>query len=183
MLKEIKDTTLAILGWSALIVGCNVVTPLAMCGLPRLKNLIGRKIQDVRVEHFAAEEAEDEDDYRSPEYLDIKYNSSTLTVNLEENNIYNRDGDDMNPCSFGFDSSGSGGIGIMLFGIPGAIVCLPAILVCNAAWYGVYKLTDMDVNYYLFWRRIKDQLDGETRHRLKSALINTSRKHRNYDEG
>lgn len=152
---------------------CNVVTPLSACGLPRIKNLLGLKIKDVRLEHFPADEDENPD-LRVPELLDIKYDNQTVTLNLEDKTLMSSS-DDMHPYSFGMDSNGSGGLGVMLFGIPGVILSLPIIVAFNAAWYGVYKLTGMDHNYYLFFQRIKNQLDSETRTRLKEALMNTTR--------
>jgi hypothetical protein len=174
MFREIKDTTVAIFGGALMLAMCNVVTPLFACGLPRIKNILGLKIKDVRVEHFAADEDEDPD-LRVPELIDIKYDNQTVTIDVENKHLMSSSSDDLHPYSFGMDSNGSGGLGVMLFGIPGVILSLPIIAAFNAAWYGVYKLTGMDHNYYLFFRRIKNQLDADTRARLKEALMNSTR--------
>lgn len=177
MFKEVKETTTAIFGGALMFAFCNVVTPLFACSLPRIKNILGFKIKDVRLEHFDAEEEmfDGGEHLRVPEILDIKYGGQTVTLNLEDKTLMSSDAEDLHPYSFGMDSNGSAGIGVMLFGLPGVIVSLPIILAFNAAWYGVYKLTGMDHNYYLFFRRIKDQLDADTRLKLEESLKNTTR--------
>lgn len=175
-----KETATTVIGLMGIGVVSNILTPLMACGIPRIQNVLGLKIRDVRVEHHERERIEYLDD-EVPELLDIKYDQEMVTIFVEDKFISSRT-KDMRPYSFGFDSGGSGGLGIMLFGIPGTLVCLPLILLCQATWHGVYKLTGMDVNYYLFFRRIKDQLPADTRAILKEALIKTSYQNKNYNE-
>lgn len=177
--KEVTGAVGAVFGGALLLGVCNVVTPLAMMGLPRIQNILGLKIKDVRVEHFEADEDEDSE-LRVPELLDIKFDGTRLTINLEDNTLMSTSSKEMSPATFGFDSNGSGGIGVMLLGLPGSIVCLPAIVVFNAIWWGFYKLTGMQHDYYLFFRRIKNELDVDTRFILKEALLKSSRNHREY---
>lgn len=189
-----KETATAVIGLMGIGLASNILTPLMACAFPRIKNLLGLKIQEVRVEHFPPEEWEEDIDtgrtpinsdlvhtLRCPEVIDIKYNSECISINLE-NGLLCKHTKDMTPYSFGFDSGGSGGLGLIVLGIPGTLVCLPLILLCNAAWHGVYKLTEMDVNYYLFFRRIKDQLPADTRAILKDALVKTSHQNKSYNE-
>ena len=161
----------------------NVLTPLMACGIPRVKNVLGLKIKKVTVERFDGEESEFEEDVGCPPGIDIKYDLETITVykgsSVLNSCTLNRSSKDMKPYSFGFDNGGSGALGIMLLGIPGFVLSLPVIATCQLMWYSVFKLTDMDVNYYLFWRRIKDQLPPDARVALREALIKASYDERN----
>lgn len=157
----------------------NVVTPLYACSLPKIKNLLGLDIDDIRTEHFDAEEDRDIN-LRVPETLDIKYDMETISINMEEL-LITSGSKDMSSYMFGF-SSCSGDIGLFIFGIPGLILSLPIILLLQAIWLGIYKLTDMDKDYYLFYRRIKNNLSLDMRVTLKRALINSSRRNRESHE-
>lgn len=194
MLRSI-GTGLGIIG-IALV--SNIVTPLMSLGIPRIKNILGLKIKDVKIEHFDAETVDDftDDDlfsgsrtpiardliYLHPEMLDIKFSNECISINLETNSIIGSLPNDLRPYSFGFDSGGSGNLGLILLGIPGLLLATPLIALFNTAWWGVYRLTDMDVNYYLFFRRIKDQLDADTRFTLRQALVQTSKQNREFRE-
>lgn len=177
MRNSIKDTVGGALGIAAILLVSNIVTPLMALGIPRIKNILGIKIDDVRVEHFPGEPALYDGDSSVPECCDIKFGADTLTI-YKDDMVISGGGKELKPYSFGFDGGGSGNIGIIIFGIPGCLLAFPLILLFNTSWWLVYKLTDMDVNYYLFFRRIKNQLDADTRATLKEALIKTSRLNR-----
>jgi len=202
MFKTVKETATEIFGFASIALISNILSPLACCGIPKIKNLLGLKIDEVRVEHFPAEEFPedwDEDimditlpvekglrrplnpinfkrELRSPEILDIKYDDQCVSIDLETNSLLSSS-KDMKSYLFGFDETGSGGIGVFILGMPGVIVLLPVILTCGIARHIILKLTDMNADLYLFWRRIKDQLDADTRFKLKAALIKESHLH------
>jgi len=175
MLKEKIKTIAALAGMTVV---SNFAVPIAACSLPKIENLFGLKIKDVRVEHFPAEQPEHDYDLYVPEYLDIKYGQETVSIVVDDLHIATKS-KDMESYDFGFKNNGTSGFfGFLVLGIPGLLISMPIVATFNALWHGVYKLTGMDKDYYLFFQRIKNQLDADTRVKLKEALINTSRQYR-----
>lgn len=58
--------------------------------------------------------------------------------------------------------SGSGDIGIILFGIPGLILTSPILAINHLLWSAWEMMTGMERHVWSIWIRIKDQLDPLT---------------------